>query len=70
MMRAVTPLLSVGPEDTVSTDRAFEDLLLRAPAVVGTDEDARHVLRRLGLDDELIEDRIHFSHTGEVTVSR
>lgn len=69
MMRAVTPLLSVGTEDVVSPDRALEDILLRQPTVVGSDEDALHVLRRLGLSDALIEDRIHFSHTGETLVT-
>lgn len=70
-MRAVTPLLSVGPEDQAQSPlNAYIDILFSQPTVVKDDTDARDVMQMLELDEELIEDRIRFSHTGEVTVER
>lgn len=68
-MITVTPLLDVGGgEDTVRA--AVARIRARLRANVATLEDARAVLREFGLDEEQIEDRIHFALTGEVLIAR
>ena len=66
-IRPITPLLGVAdtPEAVDALD-AFVSIKLRDPAVVPDDATAREVLRMLGLGDDLIDDRLHFSRTGEV----
>ena len=60
----VTPLLDVGGgEDSV--EEALARVLNNERANVADFDTAREVLRRLGLAEELVEDRIHFALTGE-----
>lgn len=63
----VTPLLDVGGGDD-SVEVAIARIRRRERANVVTLDDAREVLRRLGLREELVEDRIHFALTGKVLV--
>lgn len=65
----VTPLLDVGGgEDTVPV--AVSRIRVNMRANVATLDEAREVLRIFGLDEEQVEDRIHFALTGEVLASR
>jgi selenophosphate synthetase-related protein len=66
-MRAITPLLAVG-QPAVDEIEAFVRIKTGEVAVVADDATARLVLAALGMSGELIEDRIHFSRTGEVLV--
>ena len=66
----ITPTLRVTDEgDAVSPDEALTainaDPFLARPGVATLD-DARTVMRSLGMSDEWIEGRIHFALTGEV----
>ena len=65
----ITPLLDVGGGSD-SVDEAVERIRFRQRANVADLATAREVLRRLGMDEELIEDRVHFALTGEVLVAR
>lgn len=67
-MRHVTPLLAVG-HPSVDPEEAFIRVCTGELAIVADDEAAGHVLRKLGLSEDVIEDRIHFSHTGETLVA-
>ncbi len=72
--RAVTPLLAVGDFGTSARAHveAFEaDTAARlvgegVNVLVPSDDVARDTLRELGLREELVEERIQFSHTGVV----
>ncbi|MFN2347166.1 MAG: hypothetical protein ABR616_15815 [Dermatophilaceae bacterium] len=63
----VTPLLDVGGGDD-TPEVAVARVLSHQRANVPSLDDARSVLRTLGLREELVEDRIHFALTGKVLV--
>lgn len=64
----VTPLLEIGGgADTVAG--AVGRIRAGLVANVADEDTAREVLHQLGLDDEVIEDRLHFARTGRTLVS-
>ena len=65
----ITPLLDVGGGDD-SVPEALERIRNRERANVRNFEVAREVLRALGLDEDQVEDRVHFAITGEVLAKR
>lgn len=67
-MRHVTPLLAVG-HPSVAPEEAFIRVLTGELALVADDSAAEQVLRNLGLSEDVIEDRIHFSRTGETLIA-
>ena len=64
----VTPLLDVGGGNDSALMAVHRITALRQRANVADLETARQVLRILGLQEELIEDRINFALTGQVLV--
>jgi hypothetical protein len=65
--RYITPLLAVG-RNAVPADRAIKAIEAGHEVTVKDDKTAETVLWFLGVDDEVIADRIHFSHTGQTLV--
>lgn len=65
----VTPLLDVGGGDD-DVQHAVSRIRAGLRANVATLDEAREVLKRFGLDEEQVEDRVYFALTGDILVGR
>lgn len=62
----ITPSMGVAPDGETDAGIAVAQIVAGGDAFVADEQVARAVLRRLGLTDFEVEDRLHFANTGTV----